>query len=140
MANYEYEHSIETTASADAVWALWSDVSRWTEWDTGLTAIELTGPFEVGSTGTMTMPGRPPIDFRLTEVVPGTAFTDETVLPGAVLRFGHTATPLPDGRLRVTHRVEIDGPDAARLGPAVTSDLPEAVRTLTGLAEASSRV
>ena len=132
---YEYEHSVETTASPEAVWTLWSDVSRWTEWDTSLTAMRMDGPFEPGGTGVMTIEGQGDIDFRLTAVQPGVGFTDETELPIATLRFGHTMTPLDGGRLRVTHTVSIEGPAADELGPQVTEDVPDAMAGLVALAE-----
>ncbi len=137
MTNYEFSHSVETTASAAAVWALWSDVGRWTEWDAELESVELDGPFEVGSRGRMAIPGQPPIEFTLTEVRPLTSFTDETAVPGAVLRFVHRLEPLADGRLRVTHRVEASGPAATKIGPFVTEDLPAAVDSLVALASST---
>jgi ligand-binding SRPBCC domain-containing protein len=141
MINYEFEHSETTTASAEAIWALWSAVNRWPEWDSSLERIELTGPFEAGTTGTMILPGRPPISFTITEVQPGHGFTDETEVPGGVLRFRHSLE-ITDGRTVVTHRVEIDGPAemAGKLGPMVTEDVPEAVRDLVRLAEAHCTV
>jgi polyketide cyclase/dehydrase/lipid transport protein len=135
MTSYEYEHSVETVASPAAVWALWSDIGRWTEWDTSLTGIRMDGPFEPGGTGVMTIEGQGDLEFLLTDVVPGAGFTDETVLPVATLRFGHTMTPLPDGRLRVTHRVSIEGPAAQQLGPQVTEDVPDAMAGLVAIAE-----
>lgn len=137
MADYEYEHSVETTASTQAVWELWRDVSRWTAWDTSLESVELDGPFATGSSGTMVIPGQPPIAFTLTDVRPGAGFTDETSIPGALLRFRHVVEPLGGGQARVTHRVEIEGPAAQELGPMVTEDVPDAVAGLVKLAEAS---
>ena len=132
---YDYEHSIETSASPAAVWALWSDVGRWVEWDTSVSAMRMDGPFAPGGTGVMTIEGQGDIEFRLTDVEPGIGFTDETVLPVATLRFGHTMTPLPGGRLRVTHRVTIDGPAAQGMGPQVTADVPDAMAGLVAIAE-----
>jgi hypothetical protein len=137
MTNYEFEHSVETTASTQAVWDLWHDVSRWTAWDTSLESVELEGPFAVGSSGTMVIPGQPPIAFTLTDVRQGEGFTDETTIPGALLRFDHAVAPLADGRALVTHRVEIEGPAAQELGPMVTEDVPDAMAALVKLAEAS---
>ncbi|MEU4741076.1 SRPBCC family protein [Actinosynnema sp. NPDC023658] len=134
MADYEFEHSVDTTAPAAAVWALWSDVDRWTEWDGELDAVTLEGPFAVGSTGTMAIPGQPPITFALTSVVEGEGFTDETVVPGATLRFVHRVEEV-DGRRRITHRLEADGPAAGEIGPFVTEDMPQAVEALARLAE-----
>jgi polyketide cyclase/dehydrase/lipid transport protein len=131
MATYEFEHTETTTVDPAAIWALWADITRWTEWDTSLVSVSLDGPFEVGSEGTMVIEGQGPIPFKLIEVTPGRGFTDETEIPGAVLRFVHEVA---DGR--VTHRVEIEGERAAELGPMVTEDVPDAVRALVKLASA----
>jgi Polyketide cyclase / dehydrase and lipid transport len=138
MTNYEYSHTVETTAPTQAVWDLWRDVSRWTEWDSSLESVTLDGPFTAGSSGTMVIPGQPPIAFTLTDVREGAGFTDETSIPGALLRFDHAVEALGEGRARVTHSVVIEGPEAQELGPVVTEDVPEAVAALVKLAEASS--
>jgi hypothetical protein len=115
------------------VGALDADVARWTEWDGSLREVSLDGEFAVGSRGKMVIEGQPPIDFVLTAVEPGVAFTDETTVPGALLRFHHRIEEL-DGRVRVTHKVEIEGPAAQQMGPFVTADVPEAVEALVALA------
>jgi hypothetical protein len=139
MASYEYEHSIDTTADAQAVWRLWSDVATWPSWDGSVRGVDIDGAFEVGATGTMDIDGQGPIAFRLTEVLPGAGFTDETEIPGGVLRFIHRVTAKPDGGHTVTVRVEIDGPQemAAEFGPMVTSDTPESMAGLVKLAESA---
>jgi polyketide cyclase/dehydrase/lipid transport protein len=137
MTTYEFRHSEETTATPEAVWALWSDVTTWTSWDTGLDHAELNGTFTRGSSGTMRIPDQPPITFTLTEVTPCKSFTDETHIPGAVLHFHHTLEPLANGNTRVTHSVTIEGPKAQEIGPFVTSDLPEAVEALVKLASSA---
>jgi hypothetical protein len=137
MATYGYEHSEITDASPEAVYALWADVSRWTEWDTSLVSVTLAGPFEVGSEGTMVIEGQPPISYRLTEVTPNRSFSDETEIPGLLLRFQHVVGAV-DGQTRVTHRVEIEGEQAMEFGPNVTEDVPDAVRALVKLASSGA--
>ena len=135
MALYEYEHSETSTAPAAAIWPLWADTGRWPEWDEGVRSVVIDGPFAVGTGGTMTMDGMPPIPFTLTEVTEGRSFTDETVLPDAHLRFEHVLTDV-DGGTRITYRVTIDGPEG--FGPQVTEDTPDAMRALARLAEAAT--
>jgi hypothetical protein len=137
MATYEYEHSVHTTATPAAIYALWADTPNWPAWDTSVTAVDLDGPFVEGATGTMHLADQPPVSFRLTAVAAGIGFVDETEIPGAVLRFHHRVEALPGGGAVVTHRVQIEG-DAgfvSELGPAVTSDVPEAMAGLIALAE-----
>jgi hypothetical protein len=137
---YEFEHSVETAASAASVFRLYRDVAGWPRWDHGLAAAELDGPFAAGSTGTVTPAGQGAFPFRLVSVDEDRGFVDETVIPDtATLRFEHTLTPLPGGGTRVTHRTVVTGPAAAELGPAVTSDTPEAMESLAAHALAAER-
>ena len=55
------EQSIETTASPEAIWRLWSDVAGWTEWNADIEHIEISGPFAAGSTISMTPVGQDPV-------------------------------------------------------------------------------
>jgi len=140
---WKYQHSIDTDASAEAIYALYADVPNWTRWDTGVTNVTLDGPFAVGSTGTITPEGQDTMPYRLVEVEPNRSFADETDIPGAgiVVRFDHLLEPLPGGRTRITHGVTIFGPSAAELGPTIgpqiVSDLPEAMEALANLAATS---
>jgi hypothetical protein len=137
---FTYEHTVETTASAEAVWALYADVSAWLAWDRGLDAVEIDGPFTAGTTGRITPAGMGTLPFTLTWVEPTRGFADETPAMGHVLRFIHDIAALPGGGARITHRVEIQGPAADDLGPNVTGDTPEAMANLAALAERSAAV
>jgi hypothetical protein len=134
MSKFEYEHSVEGPGSVDAVWELWSDVSRWPEWDPSLESVTFDGPFAVGATGTLVIKGQGAIDFVLTEIEERTRFVDETSVPGALIRFGHLVEQLPEGLLRVSYDVVIEGSAAEALGPVVTADLPQALELLVKLA------
>jgi Polyketide cyclase / dehydrase and lipid transport len=58
---WEYEHSVETRAPADALWRRWSDMAAWPEWNHGIEKIEIDGPFAVGTKFTMTPPDDDPL-------------------------------------------------------------------------------
>ncbi|MGI8440745.1 MAG: SRPBCC family protein [Thermoleophilaceae bacterium] len=131
---WQFEHSIETRASAEAVWRLYRDVSTWPSWDEGIEAVELHGPFEPGAEGVLTPVGQEPLPFRVVEATPGRGFADETAAPGVVLRFIHRLLPLDGGGTRITHRVEIDGAAAeevgAQAGPQITAGIPDTMESL----------
>ncbi|CAN5647419.1 SRPBCC family protein [soil metagenome] len=130
---WQFEHSVEAEATPRAVWQVWSDVAGWPRWDAGVQRAELWGPFTEGSTGRLTPVGQEPLAFSLTEVRELAGFVDETQLPGAVLRFRHRLEPLGVGRVRITHRIEIEGPSAdalgAAMGSALSADVPKAMAT-----------
>ena len=58
---WTYAHSIETSAGATTIFAIFEDVGTWAEWNTGVERMELNGRFATGTTGTMFMPGQDPL-------------------------------------------------------------------------------
>jgi hypothetical protein len=132
---FVYEHSLETSASPERLWALYADVPAWTAWDRGLDRVEIDGPLAAGSTGRITPSGMEVLPFTVTWAEEGRGFTDETPAMGHVLRFTHLLDALPGGGTRVTHRVEVEGPAADEIGPNVTGDTPAAVAQLVAMAE-----
>jgi uncharacterized protein YndB with AHSA1/START domain len=136
---WDYEYSVETTASPDALWRYWSDVPGWPTWNDGIEKIELDGPFAVGTMFTMTPPGQEAVVMRIQEIVPGELFTDEMDAGDFVVRTVHRLERLETGRTRVTYRTEITGPAAdqvgPQLGPDITADFPDVLAALVKLAE-----
>ena len=139
---WTYEHSVETPAGAGAVFALFSDVATWPDWNAGVERVELYGPFSAGTAGTMVVPGGQRFEFRLIWTEEDRGFEDETLVPGAevVVRVRHLLEHLSDGGTRITYRCVIDGPAADEvgpdLGPAITADFPEVMAALSARAEA----
>src|SRR5215218_9926074 len=134
------EHSIETAASADAIWRLWSDVPGWQQWIADIEQIEISGPFEAGSTIRMTPTGQDPVELRIAEAVAPELFVDEADLGDVVVRTLHRVEPVDARRNRVVYRMEISGPAAdsvgPELGPQISGDFPETLAALVERAEA----
>jgi hypothetical protein len=131
---WEYEHGVETGADRGALWAAWSDMAGWPEWNAGIETIEIDGPFAKGTSFTMTPPGDDPVRLTLVEIVPGEMFVDEMDGGDFTVRTIHRLDPLADGRTRVVYRTEITGPAAGdvgpQAGPAITGDFPDVVAAL----------
>jgi hypothetical protein len=134
------EQSIETAASPDAIWRLWSDVAGWPEWNADIEHIEISGPFAAGSTITMTPIGQDPIELRIADAVEPDLFVDEAELGDVVVRTIHRVEGLEGDRSRVVYRMEISGEAAdavgPELGPRISADFPE---TLLALARRPER-
>jgi uncharacterized protein YndB with AHSA1/START domain len=139
---WTYEHAVETSAGIETVWRYWSDVATWPEWNAGVEAVQMSGPFAEGTVFTMTPPGDEPITMRLVEVVSNRSFTDEMDGGDFLVTTLHRLEPLASGGTRIVYRTEISGPAAEQigpeLGPAITADFPEVLAALAGLAEASA--
>jgi hypothetical protein len=132
------EHSIQTTAMPEAIWRLWSDVSRWPEWNGDLDRAELSGSFAVGSRITMFPHDQDPIELRIAEAVEPSTFVDEAEFGGVVVRTTHRVEALGDQN-RVVYNLEITGAEADTLGPQIgpdiTADFPEVLASLVEWAE-----
>ena len=133
------EHAIETTASPEAIWRVWADVPRWGEWNPDIERIEISGPFEAGSTITMTPRDEEPIELRIAEAVEPEHFVDEADLGDVVVRTIHRAERIDGDRVRVVYRMEITGPAAdtlgPELGPQISGDFPDVLAALVDRAQ-----
>jgi uncharacterized protein YndB with AHSA1/START domain len=135
------EHSIETAASPEAIWRLWSDVRTWPEWNADIERIEISGPFATGSTIAMTPAGQDTVELRITEASEPHLFVDQADLGEVVVRTVHRIDRQDDRRNVVTYRMEISGPAAdtvgPELGPQISGDFPETLAALVERAAAS---
>ncbi|MFE3526826.1 polyketide cyclase [Streptomyces sp. NPDC059161] len=135
---WEYEHSIETSATPEAIWRLWADVENWGTWNAEIEKIEMNGPFTAGTQITMTPPGDDPVLLRIAEAIEDELFVDEARFNAVLLRTTHRIDRIDQNRIRVVYRMEITGTgvDEAgpQIGPGITADWPETMASLAELA------
>jgi Polyketide cyclase / dehydrase and lipid transport len=127
---WEYEYSLETDVNRDDLWDEWADMASWPTWNAGIVCIDIDGPFTVGTTFTMTPPHGEPVRMRLSEIDPGTVFTDEMDDGQTRVTTVHRLDTTPDGRTRISYRTTISGPAAEQIGPEITADFPDVVAAL----------
>lgn len=141
---WSYEHSVETTADAAAIWALYSDVAKWPSWNGAVEHVRLDGPFGDDASGELTPPGQEPLPFRIVSAQENEGYVSETEIAETVtLRLANSLTPLADGT-RITHRAELVGPGAdffgESFGPALTAGVPKSVQAVADLAIENSAI
>lgn len=132
---WTHEASIETSAAPARIWALFAATDGWKDWNAGVMAIRLHGPFQAGTRFTMQLPDDDAIDSMLVEVEPGHGFTDETVIDDTRVSVAHRIEPLPAGGSRVVFRTQATGPDAQDLGRMASSDFANVLAALKRIAE-----
>lgn len=126
--------STDIQGTAQQVWDIWSDVSKWSTWDTGVASSQLNGPFVEGAEGELKPKSGPSARWILSEVKPNEAFTNKARLPLGTLEFSHQLTPLPHDRVRVTHSIQISGASTFLfkhlIGRPGAADIPTALANI----------
>ena len=137
----EQERSVETKASPQAVWKIWSDTSTWPEWNPDVQSITLDGPFAAGTSGTMkTKQGTGQV--QLTDVVPGGSFRLETtVIPLTRFAFVCRVAAGPSGGTTISQGIRVSGPlaglVAGMMSRQIADTFPPLLQGLARKAEAS---
>ena len=136
----EYGKSVETTASPDRVWKIWSDMSTWSEWNPNVSTMDWKGGFVQGSEGVMNTRAGQHHKMKLLEVQPGRSFLLETrVVPGTKFLF-HCRVEPSGGKTTISQAVEVGGPLGpilgGMMGPQVSKDFDVLLANLAKRAEA----
>jgi len=122
----EYGTSVETPASPEQVWRIWSDMSTWGEWNPNVSTMDWSGGFVSGSTGVMNTRAGQHHKMQLVDVNPGRSFALLTaVVPGTRFRFNCRVEPA-GAKTKVSQTVEVGGALGpllgGMLGPQVSKD------------------
>jgi hypothetical protein len=129
------EHSVDTTASPEAIWGMFCDTDGWKAWNAGIEEIQLEGPFAAGTWFTMKPPGQDALRSRLLDVRENERFVDETRVEGLVVTVEHRIERLAPGGTRVTFAIDAAGPGAQHVGPAIAADFPDVLAALATLVQ-----
>ena len=136
-----FSHTLTTSASPEAIWALWTEPHTWPQWDPELAGAELVGEWREGARGTLRPTSGPRARVTVTHVAERET-TFSTKLPLASLRVTRRWEDAAEGRIRITHEVSFHGlaagPLASRLGPGFRRALPRAMASLDALARTAS--
>jgi uncharacterized protein YndB with AHSA1/START domain len=97
-------------APADTVWAILSDVERWSAWTASITSVDLDGPLAVGAKAKVRQPKLPATTWTVTEVVPGRSFTWRATSPGSRATGEHAITPMAGDTCEVRLALDQEGP------------------------------
>jgi len=135
-------HSIEINATAEQIFAIYKDVSSWTEWDPDLEAVSLQGEFVAGTQGWLKPVDAPKTKTLLATVSEPHAFTVVAKLPLCEMHFNHELEPIGTNAkplTRTTHSVEFTGllaPLFSRIvGKKIRATIVAAMRGLKEFAE-----
>src|SRR5260370_1692218 len=136
----EYGASVETTASPEQVWRIWSDMSTWGDWNPNVSTMNWSGGFVQGSRGVMNTKAGQHHPMTLAEVQPGRFFALETtVVPLTRFRFNCRVEAGVGGGTRISQMVEVKGLLGplvqGMMGPQVSEEFPTLLANLARKAQ-----
>lgn len=135
-----FDHTMRTNAAAGDVWAVWTDVARWPEWDGEFESAYIEGGrIALGARGSLRPRRGPASSFVVSEFEPEKGYAFSTRLPLCELvirrRLGR------DGGTTFTHEVSFVGPLSylfgALLGRRFRAALPGVMENVRSIAERS---
>lgn len=104
----KFRHTLETSASPEKIWTIWTDVAHWSRWDTELRDAYLNGPFELGAVGKLTPKRGRVSTFRISQFNSGSSYTFTLRLPFCRLNVHRYLVSRAD-RTYFTHEVSFRG-------------------------------
>jgi polyketide cyclase/dehydrase/lipid transport protein len=136
----EYGTSVETSASPEQVWQVWSDMSTWGEWNPNVSTMDWSGGFVSGTSGVMNTRAGQHHKMQLIDVSPGRGFALLTaVVPGTRFRFNCRIEP--GAKTKASQTVEVGGPlgpvMGGMLGPQVSKEFGVLLKNLSRKAEST---
>jgi Polyketide cyclase / dehydrase and lipid transport len=140
---YLVECEAMLTADPAAVWALWTDVARWPQWDVSKEIARLDGPFEAGVSGWAKQRGNLGGSFTITMVEPGRRWVSECPVPLGKIVFDHVLEAHAGGRVRVIKKVDVlggSGPLLRLFAPRLRRDITQSLAAMERLLPAPGTI
>lgn len=135
-----FQMSVATSATKQAVYALWADPARWSAWDPQVERVTMTGPVRVGARGKLKGTSGPESNIEIIAMEPGVRFAYAATGPGLRIVFERKFEA--GEPTRFTHSVAMSGAAAGflagRLGRRFQEGMPAAMNRLKALAERPS--
>jgi hypothetical protein len=104
----KFSHTLKTSASPEQIWAIWTDVPHWSEWDTELSRSSLDGAFSLGAIGKLKPKSGPVSPFKISQFNVGRSYTLTMKLPLSQLSI-HRYLHVQSGETYFTHEVSFQG-------------------------------
>jgi Polyketide cyclase / dehydrase and lipid transport len=131
-------YTVETTASPDNIWAVWTDVPNWKTWDSGLKDATMTVPFILHAKGEILSLENRKSTFKIVAFEQGKTYTFKTNLPLGGLYVKRTLE-IKNGKTYFTHEVWFSGLTggifANIFGEKFKKMLPEVMENIKKIAE-----
>jgi len=141
----QFVEEISISASAQDVFTLFEDVSRWKEWDPNIASALISGEFATGTTGELQPRKGPLLRFKLISVENNKGFFNQFKLPLCTATFHHkivaTKTEVEENETvqlvsTVVFASFLAFPFSRIIGPQLRRELKQTLQGLKSAAEA----
>lgn len=95
--------------SKEKIWAAWSEVNNWPQWDKGLDYCDMRDSFTEGTKFILKPKGGPKVKIFISKIIPTQEFSDYCKFPGAKMFDEHFLEDTPEG-LKITNKITVTGP------------------------------
>jgi uncharacterized protein YndB with AHSA1/START domain len=133
----QFRMTLATTATKQAVYALWADPTQWSRWDPQIESVTINGAVRVGARGKLKGTSGPESSIEIVAMEPGVRFAYAATGPGLRILFDRRFEA-GEGT-RFTHSVAITGAAAGflsgSLGRRFQGAMPSAMNRLKTMAE-----
>ena len=137
-SNKHFWHSLETTASPETIWEIWTDVSKWKDWDSGLKDAIMDEPFQINAKGKIISLDDRKSTFKIVEYEEGISYTFKIRLFLGSLYVKRYLERV-ENKTRFTHEVWFTGITKGVFGRSLGKDfralLPEVLENIKQIAE-----
>jgi hypothetical protein len=134
----KFSHTLKTSATPEKIWAIWTDVEHWAQWDTELANACLESTFALGSIGKLTPKTGQVSRFEISQLSLGESYTIAVQLPLCKLNIYRYLQSQSDGTY-FTHEVSFQGLLAvvfgSLLGLKFQAVLPSVMANIKRIAE-----
>jgi hypothetical protein len=138
----KFSNKLETKASREIIWKIWTDVENWAIWDTELKESKLETEFKLGAKGSLIPKKGLKAAFEITELKDGESYAFTTKLPLAELKVRRFFSEKKD-KTEFVHEVSFSGFLGGLwgiiLGGTFKAVLPKVMENLKNLAEQKSK-
>ena len=135
---WECDHEVTVNARAEVIWRCFQDVASWPQWNAGISSVAMEGAFEAGNHFEMLTSTQERLSTRLVEVRELRGFLDETRLGELRVFVDHQIRPISDDVTQVVYSLQAFGPGCEELGPIISADFPDVLKSLAARAESVS--
>ncbi len=116
--------------SKEKIWAAWSDINNWPQWDKGLDYCDMRENFTAGSKFILKPKGGPKVKIFISNIIPYQEFSDYCRFPGAKMFDEHFLEDTPEG-LKITNKITVKGPLSFLWVKLVAKNVAEGAREQT---------